>query len=215
VVAPEPGTWRLQATGSTLARITVIADLQLEVDPMPNNLPAGQHAELGLRLREGNEIISDAKILQLFALRLDIEGPADFQRTVDVSADYPVPGNGEYRVAIAGFEQPGRYLVTARLEGKTLRRQVRMYVQVTPTAATPSISTRGDELPPIDFRTPALVLGGVLLLLTVLVSWYLRRRRQRRLELWRRRSREVAANDGESGLLEGLSAPSGERKKAP
>jgi hypothetical protein len=215
VADPEPGTWRLRAPGSKLARITVIADLQLEADPMPNNLPAGQHAELGLRLREGSEIISDAEVLRLFALRVDIEGSGGFQRSVDVSADYPVPANGEYRVAIAGIERPGRYQVTARLDGKTLQRQIRLYVEVTPSAATSSISTRGEALPPVDFRTPALVLGSVVLLLAALVYWYLRRRRLRRLELWRRRSRETAANDSESGLLVGLRAPSEERKEAP
>ncbi len=219
VKEPEAGLWRLQAPGSTRTRITVISDLQLEVDRLPNNLPAGQRAELGLRLREDSDIIVDPEVLQLFQLRVEIEGPEGYRQDIDVTGGYPVPANGEYRVAIPEIQRPGRYQVTARLEGKTLQREMRMYVEVTPTASTSSISTRVEDLPPVDFRTPAIIFGTVLLLGAVLLYLVLRRRRQRRLDVWRRRNRESAANDGNNELVAGLSAvedePQGGHKQAP
>ncbi len=209
---PQPGAWKLQAPGSKLARITVIADLQLRVDPLPNNLPAGQRAELGLALAEDNRIITDPEVLQLFGLRVEITGPGDFSRVIDVSADYPPPVNGEYRVAIPGIDRPGRYQVNARLEGKTLQRELRMYVEIAPTAANSSISTRVEDLPPVDLEKPAVAAGAALLVGGLVLYLVLRRRRQRRLEVWRRRNRESAANDGPGDLVAGLSTVGEERQ---
>lgn len=52
VTAPEAGEWQVRAPEDTSARVSVISDLQLQVDPVPSSLPAGRQAELGIRLVE-------------------------------------------------------------------------------------------------------------------------------------------------------------------
>ncbi len=201
--SPEAGEWVLRAPESARTRVTVISDLALAVDPLPNNLPAGRAAELGIALREGGRNINDPAVLGLFDLSVLITGPGGQRLELPVSGAYPVPGSGEFRVAVPPFEQPGRYQVLARVQGETLEREMRMYVEVAPAAeAEASISTRNEAQPEQSTGPSALLLAGLALIIVVAVYAVLRRRRARRLELLQRRGRA----DEDGGLVGGISA---------
>jgi hypothetical protein len=206
VRAPEPGIWQLEAPEGATTRVTVISDLQLEVDPLPNNLPAGRHAELGLRLREHGEVVSDPEVLGLFSITVEVQGPRGKTMEIDVSGTYPLPEDGEYRVTVPPFDEPGRYQLLARIDAKTLHRELPMFVEVVATPAKPTLVTRGLELPENDLQAPLVGLGIGLLVGAVLVWYILRRRKRKRLEIWQRRSRQVNGNGRDSGLFEGISA---------
>ncbi|MFT4822623.1 MAG: hypothetical protein ACJASY_000232 [Halioglobus sp.] len=210
VAQPQPGKWGLVAPGAGKTRVTVISDLRLDIDPLPNSLPVGKRAELGLRLRERGEILLDAEVLSLFDLLVEIEGPKGDVRVVDVMAEYPVPADGEYRVEIPGMEIPGRYKITARLLGETLERELPTYVEITGSANTSSISTLGNLQPEGDFRAPVLTFGAALIFIGLVVSALLARRRRRKLAVWKRRNLN-ASNGNSHPAVSGMRAPSKDR----
>ncbi|MFV0277241.1 MAG: vWA domain-containing protein, partial [Parahaliea sp.] len=205
IKSPQPGTWVLVAPEGARVRVTVIADLQLEVDPLPNSMPAGRVSELGLRLRDGDSVIRDPELLRLFPLSLEISGPHDYHRVIDISADAPLPETGEYRVTVPAFERGGRYRLLARVAGETVQRELPMYVEVAASPAESSISSRPAQLPDASLATPMLVLGAVLAAIAIISYGISRRRRWRRLQLWQRRFSE-AADSPEAPLVEGLRA---------
>jgi len=202
---PAPGEWRWIAPEGATTRVTVISDLQLDVDPLPNSLPAGRHAELGLSLRERGAVLTDPEVLGLFEISLSIMGPRGDEIVIDVSAEYPIPADGEYRITVPSFEEPGRYEVVARVSAETLQRELPMYVDVSATPAKATVVTRGEELPEDDLEAPLISLGAIILLIGAVIYLILRRRKRRKLELWQRRSR-LAVSPGDSVLMEGVSA---------
>ncbi|MEH6589728.1 MAG: vWA domain-containing protein [Halioglobus sp.] len=194
VTEPQPGRWELVAPESEKNRVSVIADLVLEVDPLPYSLPAGEYAELGIRLREHGKVITDPKLLSVFTLTVEITSPGGKKHTVDVFSNYTKPADGDFNVQIPGLERPGRYRVTAQLAGESLRRELRMYVDVTSSATSSAISTRSKAPAAEDFEAPMVGFGAALLLILAVVGALLRRRKRRKLEVWRRRNLEM--NDG-------------------
>ena len=210
VSSPQQGTWQLVAPGGTTTRVTVISDLRLEVDPLPNSLPGGRQTELGLRLLEHGRTLTDPDVLELFTISVEITGPDGATALIDVSAQYAVPADGEYRVAIPAFQLPGRYQLMARVRGETLQRELPMYVEVMASDVQSKISTRGEQLPEESLESIALNVGVVLVVAILALLWFLRRRRKRRMALWERRSRDTD-NSGDSQLLSGLTANTQER----
>jgi hypothetical protein len=210
---PLPGDWRLIAPKGATTRVTVISDLRLDVDPLPNSLPAGRHAELGLSLRENGEVLTDPEVLGLFALSVHIQGPRGGEIVIDVSRDYPIPEDGEYRITVPPFEEPGRYQILARLTAQTLQRELPMYVDVIATPAKSTLVTRGDDLPEDDLGAPLFGLGAIILVLGALAYLILRRRKRRKLDLWHRRSR-ISESAEEAELVEGMSAGPEEEPRA-
>ncbi|MFU8765967.1 MAG: hypothetical protein ACNA7T_15660, partial [Haliea sp.] len=199
VTAPERGAWTLSVPDGARSRVSVISNLQLEVDPLPNSLPAGRVTELGIRLRDSGEVITNPDLMQVFALSVLITGPEDYRATLDVSASYPLPATGEYRVSIPAFERGGRYQLLVQLQSETLQRELPLYVEVIAPETAPSISTRPPAVPEEDLTRPALSLAGILVLaiaIGALVYW---RRRRRKLAVWQRRFQQA---DRVSGAAE-------------
>lgn len=187
VKSPETGEWQLEAPPDARMRVTVIADLQLEVDPLPNSMPADRVAEVGIRLRNEGEVLRDPDILGLLDVSLDIVGPDGATRTIDVSGRYPLPDNGEYRVTVPAFERGGRYKLLARVSGKTLQRELPMHVEVIAGPSESAISTRPSDVTEPSLIVPVVSLVSVIGLVALVSLWISRRRRRRRLELWKRR----------------------------
>ena len=202
---PRSGEWQLVAPKGARARVTVMSDMALEVDPLPNSLPAGRRAELGLRLVEKGQVVTDPEILGLFAIAIEISGPRGYRVDLDVSRAYPIPADGEYRVTVPSFEEPGRYQLLARVSAASLRRELPMYVEVIATPAKSTVVTRGAEIPQENLRTPLFVLAILVALAALVIALILRRRKRRKLEVWQRRSRQVSAEAG-GEVVEGLSA---------
>ena len=190
VRSPESGGWLLEAASQSTVRVSVISDLQLEVDPLPNSLPVGRQAELGLRLRERGAVLTDPEVLALFNISVAITDPTGGSRLIDVSRDYPLPADGEYRVLVNAFEQPGRYQALVRVEAKTLQRELPMYVEVAATPEQHTLVTRGQAPPDDDLKGPLAGMLTATVILLLVIWLILRRRKKRKLELWQRRARQ-------------------------
>jgi hypothetical protein len=206
VTSPESGEWRLAAPSSTMTRLTVISDLQLEVDPLPNSLPTGQRTELGLRLRERGTVLTSAELLALFSISVEVTGPNGGSQTIEVSQRYDLPADGEYRIAIPAFEIAGRYQIMVRVNGETLQRELPMFVEIIGTSSNPTINTKGAELPDDNLLQVGIVAGcGLLLALAILMD-YVRRRRQQSLAQWQRRYRQTDTTSADEALIQGVQA---------
>jgi hypothetical protein len=143
--------------------------------------------------------------LALFAISVDISGPDGYTQIIDVSNNYALPEDGEYRVVIPPFELPGRYELTIRMKGETLQRELPMYVEVIATDLQSTINTRGEAVPEDSLDTMAANAGIALLVAAMVLLWFLRRRRARRLAVWNNRSRN-AGTEEDAPLLKGLRA---------
>ena len=103
---------------------------------------------------------------------------------IDVSARYPAPSNGEYRVAVPPFSNPGVHKLTVRVEALELIRELPMYVDIQASPVSPKVVTKGEESIQ-DAGLPSWIyplvsaLVGFSLLLWVVRSIQERRRRQR------------------------------------
>jgi LPXTG-motif cell wall-anchored protein len=210
VSSPATGSWQLEAPAGARMRVTVIADLQLEVDPLPASMPAGRAGEIGIRLRSEGDVLRDPEVLGLLAIELAIKGPDGKVETIDVSSRYPVPETGEYRVAVPAFEEGGRYELLVRVNGKTLQRELPMYVEIIASPARSAISTRPPELPETSLLVPIASLVGALTLIGLTALWISRRRRRKRLALWQRRFESGDAED--APVLHGVRANSGDER---
>ncbi|GHD11166.1 hypothetical protein GCM10007052_10590 [Halioglobus japonicus] len=206
ISAPEPGDWQLVAPGAERVRVTVIADLQLEVDPLPASIEAGRQAEMGLRITEQGRAITDPDVLAAFRLSVDVRAPDGSTETIAVSERYPAPADGEYRVMAPTFAQAGRYEFMVRLEAQTLRRELPMHVEVMPLPEQATLVTRGDELPDDEYTASLAAVGVAVLTIALLIWLILRRRKQRKLEVWQRRA--MQSENGATGqfALSGVSA---------
>ena len=80
-----------------------------------------------------------------------------------------------------------------------------MYVEVIATDSQSTVNTRG-ELVPEDNLDMLVVNSGIALFVAALVLlWFLRRRRAKRLAVWEKRGRK-AVNEEDAPLLKGLRA---------
>lgn len=214
VKSPETGTWQLEAPPEARMRVTVISDLALEVDPLPNSMPAGRVGEIGILLRNKGEVLRDPEVLGVLDISVDITGPDGVTSSIAVSDRYPVPETGEYRVSIPAFKQGGRYELLARVNGKTLQRELPMHVEVIANPADSTISTRPTNIPEPDLLVPAASLLGGIGLVALIALWISRRRRRRRLELWKRRFQD-SGPDAQAAVMGGLRAEPGEDREVP
>ena len=217
VTSPERGAWTLAAPDGARSRVSVISDLKLEVDPLPNSLPAGRVSELGIRLRDAEGVISQPELLQLFTLAVQVTGPDGYSESIDVSGRYPAPATGEYRVSVPAFERGGRYQLLVQLRGETLERELPLYVEVIAEEAPPAISTRPAEVPEQDLQRPAVTLIALLLLALAVAFWVYRRRRKRKMAIWQRRF-DASRGGADETVVSGLSATdpdSGGNEKVP
>jgi len=205
VTSPMAGKWQVNAPDSAGVRVTVISDLELEVDPPPNSIPAGRPSELGVRLTEQGRVLTDPQVLEAFEIVVDILGPDGASRRIAVTEEYPQPADGEYRVAMPVFELPGRYQLLVQLQARTLQRELPLYLEVVAPPEKATLVTRGQQPPEDDFQAPLLWMATTVGLV-LLVTWgLLHRRKRRKLALWKQRAR-LAAHNGDAELVRGVSA---------
>jgi von Willebrand factor type A domain-containing protein len=206
VSAPVPGEWRLRAPDQATVRVSVISDLELGIDPPANSMPSDRQAEIGLWITNRGEPITDPEVLAAFKLVVEVNSPAGKVELINVSEAYPSPADGEYRVLIPLFEQPGRYELMVRLEGQTLQREMPLHIQVSPPPEEATLVTRGQEPPQDDFKAPLFILAAVLAVALGVIWLILRRRKRRKLEIWERRSRQMESGSFSREALDGVSA---------
>jgi hypothetical protein len=213
--APPAGEYRFEAPAGASLRVSVISDLHIDLDPPPGSLPTGKRAELGLRLRDKGEVITDPEILGLFAFTLEIHDPDGQKKVINISSRYELPEDGEYRVRVPAMDKAGRYQLMIRLKSETVRRKLPIYIDVYSPAGAGGITTRPGGYKENSLLIPGIIMA-VLVFLVVIVALFIRRRRaRRRLALWQERARDPDSAITGEFVISGLSAEQDQRDSPP
>lgn len=139
---PMPGRWSLVADVDPDNRVMVATDLQLHMDPLPDNVLAGEKLDVVADLTNKGKPISRKDFLKLLHVNLLTRtggnGTAStlaMQRT----------DNGQFRAALKGMLRSGRYELAVRVNGGTFQREQRQDIQVfdSPVAAHVAVLKEG------------------------------------------------------------------------
>lgn len=118
---PQTGQWRIDAELGPNSRVTVVSNLQLVVQSLPNNLPLNHPLTLEFSLAEDRQIITDRKFLELVTAQVEIVGPKGSPKR-RVSWEQEPPMNGVYRLDLPSLPVPGNYQLQLAADGKTFQR---------------------------------------------------------------------------------------------
>lgn len=121
VQEPQAGRWRIDAELGPNSRVTVVSDLQLLVQPLPNNLPVNHPQTLEFSLTEEQQTITDVEFLDLLSVQVEIIGPKGSPRR-KLSWDKAPPVNGVYQLGVLPLPAPGTYQLKLSVDGKTFQR---------------------------------------------------------------------------------------------
>lgn len=121
VQEPKAGQWRIAAELGPNSRVTVVSNLQLLVQPLPNNLPVNQPVTLEFSLTEDQQVIADRDFLELVTTQIEIAGPEGSPKR-RVSWEEVPPEDGVYRLDLPSLPTPGNYQLKLSMDGKTFER---------------------------------------------------------------------------------------------
>jgi len=168
---PEEGRWRIVAPGST-ARVNVISHLSMALDRLPATMPSGHTPEIGVRLLDSEQVITDPDLLALLELSVRVYRADDQQWDITVSGE-EAGSSGELRVALPMLSEAGRYELVVHVDGRSFHREVSLVTdvvdpapRVSPIEAMPAEEV-GGGIP--GWALPAI--ASALFLLGLLVWW--------------------------------------------
>ena len=120
---PHSGYWFLPGDWSQSSRVSVISNMQLQVEPLTTNPLVGQEQTLEFWLQNEQGLITDPALLSLLTIKVRLEGPGErFPMDLRWTGDQ-VPSEGRYQMALPSLNQPGDYRLTLELDGKTFQRR--------------------------------------------------------------------------------------------
>lgn len=130
ITVSQPATGRWEVLGQThdQNRITLLSDLQIQLEPLPSHLPAGEPLVFKYCYTDSGEVIADPAFLNLVRSRLQVKPEAGAWRTATGSA--VTDSRGCLREELSGLVEPGLYQVRLLIDGKTFTRELRHSVRV-------------------------------------------------------------------------------------
>lgn len=193
---PAGGLWELRSDASPSAVVLVRSDFRVVLDAAPfRRVPAGEATEITLRPEKDGEILQDTSQPTLEAR---MTGPGEFARDFG-PADFAALPDGGYRLSLPGLDSPGEYRLSVVASLGEVRREAVLFLAAVAPSDQPTLVTRGETPLRDEFRLP-LILLAVSIAVGLLILWIvLRRRKRRKLDIWRRRAEQLHAN-GHSGV---------------
>lgn len=154
VSEPEAGQWQLVADTDPNNRVTVVSNLQLEVEGLPNNILKGQLVDLTFSLRDDNGVITNPALLSLLDINFkqDILGATPQSLTAAVTSHSNdkvlTPQDGLFHAKLAKTLSPGEHIFTVTVDGKTFQRQeskrARVFAQALEALVSQTTSNNGE-----------------------------------------------------------------------
>lgn len=130
VTNPEAGTWKIQADLDPDNRVTVVSDLKMEIDNLPNTLFPGQQIDFEVYLHEDGEVITREEFLKLMTVEMTMTAESGRSGSKVISDPASVPTDGRYRESIKRLSKEGQYELQISVDGKTFQRMKKAYIQV-------------------------------------------------------------------------------------
>ncbi|MEP1595790.1 MAG: vWA domain-containing protein, partial [Halieaceae bacterium] len=213
VKSPEPGRWSLRAPNLEDAQVRLDTRLGIDLLGPEREVGTGEPFAVHLVLKspDGVALVGDA-VSQL-AVSVRVLTPAGEEQMIDVvSGDRDA--DGRYEVNIPALAMAGRYELTAIVGSPEPSYEFPIFIDVVATQSKETISTRVEDITPEGLEKPIISLGVFVLVALAILLAVLRRRRQRKLELWQNRFDDPEGK-GASGLFPGIRTQTGEHPKVP
>ncbi|HET8707922.1 MAG TPA: vWA domain-containing protein, partial [Pseudomonadales bacterium] len=127
VTKPQAGKWNILGDIDPANRVTVVTNLSLAMEGMPNNIIEGEKVNMSMHLEEDGKLLNNRAFLSL----LDIE----FAQTkstgenfvgklsIDKNGNPRVPEDGIYSVVLGKTLTEGDHEFAVMLDGKTFKRK--------------------------------------------------------------------------------------------
>ncbi|MEE2732681.1 MAG: VWA domain-containing protein [Pseudomonadota bacterium] len=134
VYNPAPGTWKVVADLDPANRVTVVSDLNLNMEGLPENVLEGERLTMTLSLDEHGRVITNPNFLELMDItfRQDTSTGDSFEGKLSQGSDgnKVVPPDGFYSARLGRTITQGEHTFSVLVDGKTFQRKksVRMTV---------------------------------------------------------------------------------------
>lgn len=127
---PEAGTWKIDAELDPDNRVTVVSDLKMSVENLPNNLFPGQQVDFQIYFHEEGKVLTNADLLKLMTVEMKMTAESGRSGTKVISDPENIPSDGVYRESIKRLSKEGQYELQISVDGKTFTRMRKEYIQV-------------------------------------------------------------------------------------
>lgn len=126
---PAEGTWKIATEIAPGSRVTVVSNLQLEVNKLPANFFPGDILPVEASLTEDGKRLTNPEFLALMDVSLTMKSSDGKQGQKTISREDP-PEDGIYRDSISKLTEAGDYEVTLLVDGKTFKRKHRQAISL-------------------------------------------------------------------------------------
>ena len=124
---PLEGEWRVIADIEPGSRVTVVSNLNLRVNPLPNNIAKGAAPKVTFLLKEDGKTITQKDFLSLMEIDSKLLAGNDEFDLKEIwkegIATSPAPADGKFRLQLPEFDKEGIYQLTLLVNGKSFFRE--------------------------------------------------------------------------------------------
>jgi uncharacterized protein (TIGR03503 family) len=130
VQKPAAGEWTILGELDPDNRVTVVSDMKLMLDNLPDNIYPEQRIDFQVYLEAKDGVVSQADFLRLMKVDMTMRTANGRSGTKTISDPANVPADGYYHETIQRLKQEGEYELTVAVEGKTFERMRKQIIQV-------------------------------------------------------------------------------------
>jgi len=127
VQKPRPGKWRLHADIGKDNRVTIVSNLNLVVEGLPDNVIEGERVTMSMHLSEQGKALTEPKFLRLMDITFSqrTEGGELFEGALSKSkkGNPVLPKDGRYSAKLGRTLTEGVHVFNVLVDGKTFRRK--------------------------------------------------------------------------------------------
>ena len=127
VYNPSPGTWKVVADLDPANRVTVVSDLNVSMEGLPDNVLEGERLTMTMSLDEHGRAITNPNFLELMDItfRQETANGDVFEGKLTDGADggKVVPEDGVYSARLGRTITEGEHTFTVLVDGKTFKRK--------------------------------------------------------------------------------------------
>lgn len=124
---PRPGKWRLHADIGKDNRVTIVSNLNLVVEGLPDNVIEGERVTMSMHLSEQGKALTDPKFLSLmditFSQRTESGELFEGALSKTKKGNPVLPKDGHYSAKLGRTLTEGEHVFNVLVDGKTFRRK--------------------------------------------------------------------------------------------
>lgn len=131
---PPAGTWKVVADMDPENRVTIISDLSISIDGLPENVLEGERLTMTMQMDEQGRVITNPNFLELMDItfRQDTSAGESFEGKLSHNPDGTpkVPEDGIYSAKLGRTITEGEHSFSVIVDGKTFKRKKTQKVTV-------------------------------------------------------------------------------------